>query len=84
MDESTIYKKLNEYFEPSFLTVENESHLHSKHKQSPQNGNSHFSITIRSEHFKNLNRVQGQREIYHILKNELKSGVHALKIKIVN
>ncbi len=83
MDESTIYKKLNEYFQPSFLTVENESHLHSKHKQSPKNGNSHFSITIKSGYFKNLNRVQSQRQIYHILKKEMANGVHALRIKIL-
>ena len=84
MDESTIYKKLNEYFQPSFLTAENESHLHSKHKQSPKNGNSHFSITIKSSFLKNLSRVDAQRKIYEVLAEEMKTGLHALRIKVLS
>ena len=84
MDESTIYKKLFNNFKPSFLKVENESHLHSKHSQSPKNGNSHFAITIKSKSFDDLNRIDGQRRIYKVLEDEMKKGIHALKIKIIN
>ena len=62
MDESTIYKKLFVSFKPSFLKVENESHLHSNHAQSPKSGNSHCAITIKSEVLNNLNRIEGQRK----------------------
>ena len=48
MDESSIYKKLYESFKPSILEIENESHLHNNHPQSPKSGNSHFSIVIKS------------------------------------
>ena len=48
MDESTIYKKLYHCFKPSILKIENESHLHKNHPQSPKSGNSHFSIVIKS------------------------------------
>ncbi len=84
MDESTIYKKLYTILKPSFLKVENESHLHESHSESPNNGNSHFSVTIKSDFFRNLNRVDAQRKIYEILKLEMKNGVHALRIKILN
>ena len=84
MDESTIYKKLNKKFKPSILKVENESHLHQHHAQSPKNGNSHFSVTIKANFFKNLNRLDGQRKIYEVLKNEMSQGIHALRIRILN
>jgi BolA protein len=83
MDESAIYKKLFLNFRPSYLKVDNESHLHDHHGQSPKNGNSHFSIVIKSEKFKNSTRIQGQREIYKVLKSELNNGIHALSIKIL-
>ena len=53
MNESTIYKKLNTNFKPSFLKVENESHLHKNHPQSPKGGNSHFYVEIKSSTFNN-------------------------------
>ena len=84
MDESTIYKKLFLNFKPSYLKVENFSHLHNNHAQSPKNGNSHFSIVIKSEKFKKLTRIQGQREIYKALKLELKHNIHALSVKILD
>ena len=84
MNESTIYKKLNTYFKPSLLKVENESHLHKNHPQSPKGGNSHFYVEIKSSVYNNLTRLQGQRRIYKVLENEMKSFVHALRIKIVN
>ena len=84
MDESTIYKKLYINFKPTFLKVENESHLHQHHSQSPKSGNSHFSVIIRSDYFQNLNRIEGQRKIYEVLKQEMKNEIHALRIKILN
>ena len=84
MNESTIYKKLNTNFKPSFLKVENESHLHKNHPQSPKGGNSHFYVENKSTVFNNLTRLQGQRRIYKVLENEMKSFVHALRIKILN
>ena len=84
MDESTIYKKLFINFKPSFLKVENESHLHSNHAQSPKSGNSHFSVTIKSKILDKLNRIDGQRKVYDVLEKEMKNHIHALKIKILS
>ena len=83
MDESTIYKKLYHCFRPSILKIENESHLHRNHPQSPKSGNSHFSIVIKSESFHGLSRLDSQRKIYAALNEELKGELHALRIKIL-
>ena len=84
MDESTIYKKLYKKFSPDYLRVENESHLHKTHSQSPKNGNSHFFVEIKSDFFKKLSMVQSHREIFNILSEEMKNGLHALRIKVRN
>ncbi len=83
MDESTIYKKLYDKFQPTFLKVENESHLHNHHSQSPKNGNSHFAVTIKSNSFNQLSRIDSQRKIYEVLRVEMSEGIHALRIKIL-
>jgi len=83
MDESTIFKKLSDYFSPTHLEVINESHKHQGHAQSPKSGNSHFLIIITSEKFKGMSRLAGQREIYKVLEKEMKNQIHALQIKII-
>ena len=84
MNESTIYKKLNDFFEPDLLQVINDSDKHKGHAGSPNSGNSHFSIIIKSSRLSLMNRVAGQRLIYSILKDEMKNNIHALSIKILN
>jgi stress-induced morphogen len=83
MNESTIYRKLNDYFEPTYLKVKNNSKYHQNHKASPNNGNSHFAIEIESQKLKSLNRIDGQRQIFKVLKEEIKKHIHALEIRII-
>ena len=83
MNESTIFKKLSEYFSPTHLEVINESHKHKRHSQSPNSGNSHFLIIITSDKLKSMSRLDGQRKIYEVLEKEMKSQIHALQIKII-
>ena len=84
MNESTIYQKLYNFFSPDILEVENESYKHSGHSGSPNTGNSHFSIKIKSEKFTGLSRLDAQRQIYRVLEEEMKKGIHALAIKIID
>ena len=84
MNESTIYQKLTDFFSPQHLEVINESHKHQGHSGSPNTGNSHFSIIIKSEKFKNLTKLVGQRMIYKVLSEEMKNNIHALSIKIID
>ena len=83
MNESTIYKKLNDFFKPDILKVINDSEQHKGHSGSPNSGNSHFSITIKSTKLDGLSRVKGQRVIHKVLKEDLAKYIHALSIKII-
>ena len=83
MNESTIYKKLEFFFQPSFLKVTNDSKEHSNHLNNPGGDNSHFSITIKSTKLSALTRIEGQRLIFKTLNNEMKTHIHALAVKII-
>jgi len=84
MNESTIYQKLTDFFSPQHLEVINESHKHQGHSGSPNTGNSHFSVIIKSKKFNNVNKLVGQRMIYKVLNEEMKNSIHALSIKIID
>ena len=83
MNESTIYKKLHNFFKPEILKVINDSEKHKGHPGSPNSGNSHFSITIKSEKLDGMSRVVGQRAIYKVLEKDLSEYIHAISIKII-
>lgn len=84
MNESTIYQKLTNFFSPQHLEVINESHKHQGHSGSPNSGNSHFSVIIKSKKLNNVNKLVGQRMIYKVLNEEMKNNIHALSIKIID
>ena len=83
MDQSTIYNKLYEFFEPEILEVTNDSHKHAGHTNSPNTGNSHFSVVIKSKKLEGLSRLKGQRQIFNVLDKEMNTFIHALSIKII-
>ena len=80
---SKIYNKLNDFFNPEYLEVINESSDHIGHVGSPNNGNSHFYIKIKSEMFKNKKLIDSHKLIYGILKKEISEEIHALRIDII-
>lgn len=81
MVKTRIEEKLRTAFSPTYLKVKDESHLHVGHDNYRPEGNSHFSVTIVSSLFCGLNRVQRHQAVYACLEEELKSGVHALRLK---
>lgn len=78
--EDTIRTKLTEAFSPIDLEVINESHLHAGHVGSPGTGSSHFKVRIVAAAFDDLSRVDRQRQVYTVLKDELAGPVHALAL----
>ncbi len=78
--EETIRTKLTAAFSPVELDVINESHLHAGHAGSPGTGSSHFNVRIVSAAFDGLSRVDRQRKVYAVLKDELAGPVHALAL----
>lgn len=70
-----IEKTLTQEFSPNELVVEDFSHQHSRGAES------HFDVYIIAEAFNGRSVVQKHRLIYVVLKEELESGLHALKIQ---
>ena len=71
-----ITAKLEQSLLPSFLQVENESHMHSV----PANSETHFKVTVVSAEFENLRAVQRHQKIYQLLAEELAGPIHALAL----
>jgi len=64
------------------VVVNNKSHLHQHHVQSPKNNNSHFEVIISSAELKKLKTIDAHKKIYTILDEEMKNIIHSLEIKI--
>lgn len=75
-----IEKKLQAAFAPDSLNVIDESHLHAGHVGARPEGETHFRVEIVSAHFADCSRVERQRMVYEILKEELAGPVHALSV----
>lgn len=77
-----ITKKLRDAFAPRDLEVLDESHLHAGHQGAPAGGNSHFRVTMTSAQFQGKSRVEMQRMVMGVLRDEFQSGLHALALKL--
>ncbi|WP_163558143.1 BolA/IbaG family iron-sulfur metabolism protein [Halomonas sp. NO4] len=75
--QASIEEKL-QALEPTFLTVENESHRHAV----PPNSETHFKVTLVSERFEGLMPVKRHQRIYALLADELSGPVHALALHL--
>ena len=77
-----IIKKLSENLNPNYLEIVNKSHLHQGHLGDNGSGETHFDVIISAESLKG-SRVENQRKINQLLKEEFEKGLHALSIKII-
>ena len=77
-----IESKLREAFDPLELEVIDESHLHAGHAGAREGGESHFRIRIAGSAFDGLSRVDRQRAVNEVLKEELAGPVHALAMSV--
>ena len=73
--QSTIEDKLNRAFEPDFIKVENESHMHNVAPGSE----SHFKVTLVSKDFDGQMLIKRHRQVNQILAEEL-GRIHALAL----
>lgn len=71
-----IESKLETALSPVLLEVANESHMHNV----PADAETHFKVTIVSDVFAGSRPVSRHQQVYKILAEELKAGVHALAI----
>jgi len=73
-----IERKLIAELAPTRLEIEDESHRHAGHAGHRPEGETHFRVIIVSSAFSGLGRLERQRLVYRILRDELAERVHAL------
>lgn len=83
---SIMREKLTAAFQPTRLELEDDSWRHAGHHHeggmdAKPGGESHFNLTLVSDAFSGMGRVQRQRAINAVLVEELAGPVHALSIK---
>jgi BolA protein len=76
----TIERKLTEAFAPRSLVVVDESHRHAGHVGARPEGETHFRVEIVSAAFEGKSRIERQRMVYDLLRDELAGPVHALSV----
>ncbi len=76
-----LKQKLTDGFQPSQLIIENQSHLHAHHASSPNNGSSHYFITIIADGFDGHSKIARQKLVYQLLKEEMAGPIHALSLR---
>lgn len=79
--EKRIRAILSEVFAPHHLEITDDSASHAGHAGAAPEGETHFTITIRSAFFEGQTRVARQRAIMTALSDEFDSGLHALSIR---
>lgn len=77
--QKAIEKKVQDKLSPKHYEIENESHKHA----SDLGLESHFRLLVVSTHFEDKNRVQRQRSVFSLLREEIAQGVHALSLRLL-
>ena len=76
-----IKQKIIEEINPEKISVVDNSDLHKTHKSfDPQKY--HLKIFIKSKKLNKMNKIDDQKVIFAILKEEMKKNIHALEIEI--
>ena len=73
--QQNIYERLKSSFDPVFLTVENESHMHNV----PPGSESHFRVVIVTEAFVSQRLIKRHKAVNEFLAGEL-AVIHALAL----
>ena len=76
-----IKNKVKKEINPESVVLIDNSHLHTKHKSFDVN-KFHLRIIIKSKKLKSMNKIEAHKEIFSILKEEMKEKIHALEIEI--
>ena len=80
--EKNMTEKLQKAFAPTHLRIVNESPKHAGHTGDNGTGESHFRVEMTSSLFAGKNRLECQRMVHDVLKEELVEQIHALSLKL--
>lgn len=81
-----IRKKLTDGLSPELLEITDDSARHAGHHHEGgldgrEGGESHFNLTVVARAFEGQGRIQRQRAVNALLRDELAGPVHALSIR---
>ena len=76
--QETIEQKLS-VLKPQYLEIINDSYLHSSHKSSPANGESHFTIKILADSLSCHSLIEQHKIIKNLFKQKTASNIFLLK-----
>lgn len=76
--EQELINRLTEKLSPSFLSVINESHMHSV----PENSETHFKVVVVSKAFEGLRAVKRHQAVYGLLPDLLQNPIHAIALHL--
>ncbi|MBI1275226.1 BolA/IbaG family iron-sulfur metabolism protein [bacterium] len=74
-------KKLLSPLEAELLEIRDDSKNHAGHAGARPEGETHYHISIVSNAFAGMNRVDRHRKVQGLLAQEFETGLHALQIK---
>jgi BolA protein len=77
----SIKKKLQEKIDLQKIEIINNSHKHRGHKFFSEE-KYHLQLKINSIYLKSISRINAQKLIMDVLKEDLKTKIHALEINI--
>lgn len=80
-----IEQRLAQALQPVFVEIVNDSARHAGHAGDNGSGESHFRVKVVSAAFAGKGRVERQRMVYGLMKEELESGaLHAFSVSALS
>jgi BolA family transcriptional regulator, general stress-responsive regulator len=73
---------LTAQFAPQNIVIEDQSERHAGHAGARPGGETHYRLTLVSQAFEGLTRVARQRLVYHALREEFETGLHAFSMDL--
>lgn len=72
---------LMDQFKPTSLDIIDDTESHKGHAGSPGTEESHITVVIQADEFKNISRVEAHRKVYDAISTEFQKGLHAVSVK---
>lgn len=80
--QDTLRSKLTANFSPESIDIVDESYKHRGHAGFKPEGETHFKVAMVSTQFEGKSRVERQRMVFDVVKEEMQTRIHALSLHL--
>ena len=77
-----VKNKIEKNLEVESIIIEDKTFLHLNHKSHEKN-KFHLKLTIKSKDLNKINKIESNKLIYKIIKNELNKYIHSIQISLL-